>query len=192
MAAESNSYLFDATVRAIASKGIGQVQLRDIAGEAGVSLLSLYDRIPGRADLALFLSQEIDRSMVAESEADDPASSVRDRLFELLMLRLDRLMPLKDTLRQLGRRPGAKDAGAVLTDLPGFLCSLRRSMGLALELAGVSTSGVAGRVRISALTLIYLATFRSWLRDDSPDLGATMRTLDQQLARAERWAPRIP
>lgn len=192
MAAESDSFLFDAALRAIASKGIGQVQLRDIAGEAGMSLLSLYDRMPGRTDLALFLSEEIDRSMVSAAEESDPASSIRDRLFELLMLRFDRLMPLKDALRQLGRPAGSREAGAVLTDLPGVLCSLRRSMGLALELAGASTSGIAGQVRMSALTLIYLATFRKWLSDDSPDLGATMKTLDQQLARAERWATRIP
>ncbi len=192
MAAEANSNLFDATIRAIASKGIGQVQLRDIAGEAGVSLLSLYDRIPGRSGVALFLSQEIDRAMVAAAAEDDPASSIRDRLFELLMLRLDRLMPLKEALRQLGRPTGSKDSAAVITDLPGVLRSLRRSMALALELAGVSTSGIAGQVRISALMLIYLATIRQWLGDDSPDLGATMKTLDQQLARAERWAARIP
>ncbi len=184
--------MFDAAVRAIASHGIAKVQLRDIAAEAGLTLLGLYDQIPTRRDLPRFLAEEIDRSMVAAAEDSDPDASVRDRLFELLMSRFDRMMPLRDAMRQLGNRPGATDAGAILIDLPGMLISLRRSMALALELAGVPVSGIAGAVRIRGLMLVYLATLRRWLDDDSPDLGATMKTLDQQLARAERWASRIP
>jgi hypothetical protein len=32
-----------------------------------------------------------------------------------------------------------------------------------------------------------LATFRVWLRDDSPDLAPTMAALDRRLRGIERW-----
>jgi AcrR family transcriptional regulator len=191
VSAGASSTLFNAAVRAIARHGITQVQLRDIAAEADLPLLAVYDHIPGRGGLARFLSEEIDRAMVAEAEQSDAEASVRDRLFELLMLRFDRLMPLRGALAKIGQPAGAAGNAAVLIDLPGLLISIRRSMALALELVGVSTAGIGGQVRIQGLTLVYIASLRSWLGDDSPDMGATMKTLDQQLARAERWAPRI-
>ena len=33
----------------------------------------------------------------------------------------------------------------------------------------------------------YLSAARVWQRDDSPDMGRTMATLDQRLSRIERW-----
>ena len=41
---------------------------------------------------------------------------------------------------------------------------------------------------IALLALVWLATLRAWLRDDSPDLAVTMKALDSALARAEEAA----
>jgi hypothetical protein len=68
---------------------------------------------------------------------------------------------------------------------------LARSMGLMLEAAGVSSSGLAGLVRTKALGAIYLATMRDWFHDDSTDKARTMAALDGRLRRAEGWVRRF-
>ena len=70
------------------------------------------------------------------------------------------------------------------------LASLARSMACMLEAADLSASGLRGIVRIKALSAIYLATLRVWLRDESPDLSRTMASLDRHLRRAEWLAER--
>jgi hypothetical protein len=49
-------------------------------------------------------------------------------------------------------------------------------------------------VAVKLTTAAYLATARGWLRDESPDLGPTMATLDRRLRGIERWlgTPRRP
>ena len=58
-------------------------------------------------------------------------------------------------------------------------------MALILSAAGLSTSGLFGKLRIHGLLLIYTNAFRIWLLDDSPDFGKTMAVIDQDLHKAE-------
>jgi hypothetical protein len=115
----------------------------------------------------------------AWAEEDTP----RDRLFDVLMRRFDALGPYK---------PGV---AAVLSDLsrdpPSAACSapqLMRSMTWMLEAAGIASHGIAGCLRVQGLALLWLATLRVWLGDDSPDLARTMAALDARLRRAEQCA----
>jgi hypothetical protein len=61
-------------------------------------------------------------------------------------------------------------------------------MGWLLDAAGVSTAGLPGALRVRGLTVVWLAAVRAWARDDSADLAATMRAVDDALQRAERAA----
>jgi hypothetical protein len=64
-------------------------------------------------------------------------------------------------------------------------------MALMLEAAGLATGGVRGVLRIKGLALIYLATLRVWLRDESADKARTMAALDTQLRRTEALVLRL-
>ncbi len=61
-------------------------------------------------------------------------------------------------------------------------------MAAMLEAARLSAGGLRGLLRAKALGLAYLATLRVFLRDDSPDLAATMAALDRNLSRLDRLA----
>lgn len=61
-------------------------------------------------------------------------------------------------------------------------------MALALELAGISSSGLSGALRVKGLLVAYGDAFRTWLGDDSQDLTPTMAALDRNLRRAEKLA----
>src|SRR5207248_2974665 len=106
----------------------------------------------------------------------------RDRVFDLLMRRYDALKPYREALEVLGRE--------LPTDPPAALClgtGLLCSIGWMLEAAGISTDGLRGIVAVKLTTAAYLATARTWVRDDSPDLAPTMAALDRRLRGIERW-----
>jgi len=50
---------------------------------------------------------------------------------------------------------------------------------------------VVGAVRQKSLAALHVVVLRTWLRDDSADLGKTMVTLDSRLKTLEGWAQRF-
>jgi hypothetical protein len=114
------------------------------------------------------------------------AGSVRDRLFDLIMLRFDYLQ---------GRRPGVRALMRVLPFCPPLALALTEmnlaSMGWLLEAAGVETGGIKGALRKRGLLAVWLYGLRAWDKDESADLSATMAAVDKALVRAERFALRF-
>ncbi|MDA0997951.1 MAG: hypothetical protein O2944_07070 [Proteobacteria bacterium] len=153
----------------------------DIAETAGVPLAEALSLLPSRARIIRAAVARVDQTVLATLADDPPDGSAKDRLFDLLMRRLDVLD---------GRRGAVR---AILDDLRcdplAALClgpKLLQSMALTLEAAGISASGPLGRLRRKALGGIYLNTLRVWTRDDDPGLARTMAALDKGLRQAER------
>ena len=119
--------------------------------------------------------------------------AVRDRLFDLIMRRIDFLQQHRAGVIALMRHAP--------TD-PLLACWLTRAnlaaMGWMLEGAGISSAGLRGAIRKRGLLAVWAWTLRAWLRDESEDLSATMAALDVALMRAEQAAlqfaglPRAP
>jgi hypothetical protein len=127
-------------------------------------------------DLSAFRLQ-LDREVAAAFPEPDFDLAVRDQLFDILMERLDLANARRaDILAAFG---GCRQNPAEsLMGVP----SLAESMAKMLALAGVSTEGPQGALRIVGLTLGYLWVLRTWMEDDSKDLSATMATLDRTLS----------
>ena len=157
------------------------VGLADIAERAGISLAALLDSHPTKASIVAAFARRIDRATAEgrdESLADRPAA---ERLFDVVMRRLEALAPYKDGLRSI-LRGSCLDAEAALTGA----CAMHRSLTVMLESAGLSSSGPLGALRRKGLALIYADTLRVWLDDDSEDMARTMKVLDGHLRRADR------
>jgi hypothetical protein len=107
----------------------------------------------------------------------------RERLFDVLMRRLETLGPRKEAMRSLlhsaGRSPGLAIA------LNGLAV---RSMQWMLTAADIGAAGTRGMVRAQGLALLYGQVLRTWVDDDDPGLARTMAVLDRQLARGARWS----
>jgi AcrR family transcriptional regulator len=171
----------DAALALAAERGWRKVALKDVAQKSRLSLAELYTLYPGRAAILRALWRRMDAAVLAGGPAD--GDTARDRLFEIMMRRFDALAGHKAGIEAILR-----DAGA---DPLMFLCGavpVLRSMSWMLEAAGIGSHGLIGRARAKALALVYLATLRVWLSDDSPDLAATMAALDKRLRRAEGLA----
>lgn len=166
-------HILDTALELAAEHGWTRLTLGRIAGSANVSLSELYVHYPSKgALLAAFLARTDaatapDRVGPVGGEGG-VQESARDRLFDVIMRRLDALNPHKDAVRAILRNARCD---------PVTLCDghapFRRSLMWMLECAGLRSNGLFGAIRTEGLAVIYLATLRVWLRDESPDMERT-------------------
>ncbi|WP_020591109.1 TetR/AcrR family transcriptional regulator [Kiloniella laminariae] len=166
-------------------QGWQNLSLAEIAVAAKLPLSELYTIFPSKAAILKYLAAQADLQLMDGEEKDRLEQPVKDRLFDLLMNRFDTLSPYKRGLKAVIKAENGDPFAAVAQ-----LCHLRRSMGLVLEAAGISTSGLRGVLRTKALSAVYLAAFRVWLKDDSEDMVKTMASLDKGLGKLDSWARR--
>lgn len=179
--------VIQAAMQFAALNGWRAVTLYDVAREAGLTVGEVADAVGSRTGIIDHLARRADEAMLGAVDKDWPEESVRDRLFALLMARLDHLKGYREGLRAVLEAMPAEPVSA--------LCLVAgpsdRAMRLALEAAGVSTAGLRGRVRIRGLSLAYASIFRTFLDDESDDLSKTMAALDRRLKRLDNWAARL-
>jgi AcrR family transcriptional regulator len=174
--------IIEAMLTCIARQGWRRLSLADIAAEAGIPVLQVYRVFPSKPAILCGFFRRIDEAVLAaplDSESDERP---RDRVFDLLMRRFDALTPHRDAIEALGRDLPADPLAALAAG-----ARLLRSMHWMLEAAGISGEGLSGALAVKLTAGAYLATLRTWLRDDSPDLAPTMAALDRRLRGIERW-----
>ncbi len=173
--------IIETALRLAAETGWRDLSLAAIAAAAKLPLTKVYPVYSSKQAILNAFARRIDAEVLAAAELEAGEDRARDRLFDLLMRRFDALGPYRKALGNIvydqARDPLA--AGCALAQL-------RRTLALTLEAAGLSAGGLRGALRIKGLGLVYLATLRVWLRDESDDLARTMATLDRQLGRVER------
>lgn len=172
----------DALMALLAEQRFEDIGLAEVAGRAGLKLSQL--RAEFGSTLAIYAAhvKDIDRAVLAGGDADMTDEPARERLFDVLMRRLEALAPYKEAVRSLlrsvRRNPGlafAVNAMAV------------RSQHWMLEAAGISAAGPRGALRAQAAALLFARVVGVWLDDEDPALDRTMAALDRGLASAERW-----
>lgn len=169
-----------------ATGGWRSASLAIVAADAGASLAEAYGVIPTRLSILSGLLSRTDRRVLADGPAD-PDDAPRDRLFDILMRRFDALAADRDGVRAIVRDMPGDPLNALLL-APCFAAS----MAWMLEAAGLPAVGIGGSLRVKGLALVYLATLRTWLDDDSIDMARTMAALDRNLQRADSLARRLP
>ncbi len=172
--------LVDAAMKLAAERPWAEIGYREIAAAAGVPLAEAWRAAPGRSAILGHLSRMVDEAVLKEPVALDEGDA-RDRLFDVLMRRFDALGPYREGLASVVDALGRSPARALFGGLV-----LLRSMQAMLIAAGVPAEGLRGQLKAKGLAVVWLATLRTFLRDDSEDLSPTMASLDKQLRRAER------
>lgn len=169
-----------------AAGGWPSASLAAVAKDAGVSLADAYAQFPTRLSILSGLLGRTDRRVLADGPADAD-DAPRDRLFDILMRRFDALAADREGMRAIVRDMPGDPLNALLL-APCFAAS----MAWMLEAAGLPSTGVGGSLRVKGLAVVYLATLRTWLDDDSIDMAKTMAALDRNLQRADALARRLP
>lgn len=160
----------------IAEGGWARLSVSESARRAGLDVAAVRRRFPSKLAILVRFATLADTAGLTGALTEGP---VRDRIFDIVMRRIDTLQP---------HRPGVL---ALLRDLPRDPLTLLalgplslRSMAWMLEGVGVSAQGLRGQLRTQGMLALWLATLRAWSKDDSEDLSATMAGLDKALDRA--------
>jgi hypothetical protein len=112
--------------------------------------------------------------------ADEPP---RERLFDVLMRRIEILAPHREAIRSLIRSASRNPPLAMA--LNGLAV---RSQQWMLTAAGIGAAGPRGMLRAQGLSLLFGSVLQTWINDDDPGLARTMAALDRALSRGQRFA----
>lgn len=179
---DSDTRLVAGLWQVVAKHGWDGLTMRRVSAASGVSLAELRRRCPTPMHLLALHGRVMDQQ-VLEGTVADTGDAPRERLFDVLMRRIDAMQPHRRGILRLLDEALADPflALALASGLP-------RSMGWMLEAAQIGTNGFAGALRANGLVGVWLYTARAWARDNTEDLGATMAALDRALDRAEQAA----
>lgn len=181
-AMDDDAKLVTALWQVVAEHGWEGLTMARLAKASGLPLATLRRRCPSRLALLRLHGLAMDQA-VLEGGVADPASTPRDRVFDVLMRRIDAMQPHRAGLLRLFQDVRRDPLLALL-----LAAELPASMAWMLEAAGVTPVGIPGLLRVKGVTAVWLTTIRAWAKDDSEDLGATMAALDRALDQAERVA----
>ncbi len=156
-----------------------RVSFAQIAQRAGVPLSQMRVGYASTFDFLFAFGRSIDLEVLAEGGiAEEMAQeSAKERLFEVLMRRLDALEPHRAAVRSLlasARRNPALAAA--------LLKSGTRSQRWMLAAAGIDSAGLEGDVKAHGLAVLFARVVEVWLKDEDPGLSRTMATLDRELS----------
>jgi len=170
-----------AFMRLLAQRPIERVGFPEIAREAGVSLAELRNRYGDTLAILAAFIKDTDRAVLAGIDAEMAEEAARERLFDVLMRRLEVLAPHKAAVRSLMRSARCSPGLALM--LNGLAV---RSQQWMLVAADIDAAGPRGMVRAQGLAVLFASVLRTWLNDDDPGLARTMAALDRALARGQR------
>ncbi len=162
------------------------VTLADIARRAGLSLAELRQHVDGRDEILRHFARRVDAQVLASLEKDPLEGDAVDRLFELIMRRLEVLAPWRPAIRNI-----LKESPLIAGEHPPLACQYLASQRWMLSAAGLERPGLEGAACAAALGGIYLRALKTWVEDDDPGFSRTMARLDQDLKRAARWRERL-
>ncbi|HET9902922.1 MAG TPA: TetR/AcrR family transcriptional regulator [Xanthobacteraceae bacterium] len=157
-----------------------------VAERAGVPLDRCRAEFDSLFSVLAAQIEDTDRKVLAGRDADMAEEPARERLFDVLMRRLEILAPHKPAIRSLARSVRCNPALALALNALTV-----RSQTWMLDAAGISTAGLKGAVRAQGMACLYANVLRVWVEDDDPGLARTMAALDRQLARGAWWAGRL-
>jgi AcrR family transcriptional regulator len=166
----------------LGERSFEQIGLAEVAGRAGLKLSQLRAEFGSTLAILGAHIKEVDRAVLAGGDVDMADEPARERLFDVLMRRLEVLAPYKDAVRSImysaRRSPGlafALNAMAV------------RSQRWMLEAAGIGAHGPRGALRAQGAALMFARVLSVWIDDEEEGLDRTMAALDRGLSSAERW-----
>jgi AcrR family transcriptional regulator len=170
--------IIDALLELAGERNWEDITISDVAARANISLATFRDYFASKGAVLAAFSRRIDH-IVLDGTSDEMAGEpIKERLFDVLMRRLDALRPYKLGLEGIydwTRRDPL--AAAAMNRV------VVNSMRFMLEAAGVDSEGPIGAFKLQGLALAWGRVLRVWFYDDDPGLASTMAALDRELTR---------
>jgi len=166
----------------LGEKRFEQIGFGDIAARAGLTLANC--RAEFGSTLAIFAAhmKELDRKVLASGGGDMAEEPPRERLFDVLMRRIETMGPYREATRSV-LKSASRNPGLALA-LNGLAV---RSQQWMLTAADIDAAGPRGMIRAQGLAMLFASVLRTWVSDDD-DNARTMAALDRALARGQRMS----
>jgi len=167
----------------LAEKRFEDIGFAEIARRAGVSLSDVRMKHASKIEMLAAYMRDVDRAVLDGIDpglADEPP---RERLFDVLMRRLDVLAADKAAVKSLWQ--SARFNPGLTLAVNGLAT---RSMQWMLTAADISATGPKGMIRAQGLTFLFGSVMRTWANDDDPGQARTLAALDRALSSGQRWA----
>jgi len=161
------------------------VSLPLIAERAKVKLSDMRSAYSSKLKLVAAFYEKIDTAVLDERDEDMGDQPPRDRLFDILMSRIDALAEHREAVRAL--HAAGKDPALALD-----LNSLEvRSQKWMLIAAGIDVSGVKATVVAQGLAIAFGRVVGVWLDEEDEGMPRTMARLDKELDKGSDFMKRL-
>ncbi len=158
------------------------VSLPLVAERAGVKLSDMRGAYASKIDLVAAFAELIDTSVLDGRDEDMEDQPPRDRLFDVLMSRIDALAEYKEAVRAL-HRAARKDPALALD----FNSLEVRSQKWMLIAARIDLSGMKASVVAQGLAIAFARVVDVWLNETDEGMPRTMARLDKELERGSSF-----
>ena len=175
--------IIEAFFALLAEQSFEDIGYADLAARAGVPLATLRGEFGSKLPIVAAYIKAIDRKVLAGGDADIAEEPPRERLFDVLMRRLEALAPHKAAIRSLMR--SARRHPSLALAFNGLAV---RSQQWTLTAANIDAAGPSGIVRAQGVALLFAGVLRTFVHDEDEGLARTMAALDRALARGQRWS----
>ena len=167
----------------LGERPIERIGFAEIAEQAGVSLADLRGEFSSGLGILAAHVKELDRQVLSDVDPDMEEEPPRERLFDVLMRRLELLAPHREAVRSL-MRSARRDPPLALA----LNAMAVRSQQWMLTAAGISAAGPKGMLRAQGLSCLYANVLRTWVDDEDEGQARTLAALDRELARGQRFS----
>jgi len=167
----------------LAEKRFEEIGFGEIAARAGLTLSNCREEFGSTLAIYAAHMKNLDRKVLASSSGDMAEEPPRERLFDVLMRRIEMMAPQREAVRSLlksvQRNPGLAFA------LNGLAV---RSQTWMLTAADIDAAGPRGMIRAQGLAMLFASVLRTWIDDEDEGLARTLAALDRALSRGQRWS----
>src|SRR5246127_754895 len=181
LAAGDRGKIIAAFLTLLAEKPIERIGFAEIAEASGVSLAQLRNEFASTLAILAAHMKSIDRAVLSEDFGDVEEEPARERLFDVLMRRIEILAPHREAARSLMRSARRNPPLALALNSLAV-----RSQQWMLTAAGIGASGPRGMIRAQGLAGLFASVLRTWVDDDDHGQARTMAALDRALGRGQR------
>jgi AcrR family transcriptional regulator len=171
----------EALMALVAEQGWKHVELPQIAERAGLSLSALRDLFPSKGAMLAGFGRMLDKAVMDGANPDLIGEPAHERVFDLVMRRLDAMAPYKAAMRDIRRAVSGDLAMAAALNQ-----SALNSWRYLLASADIPVEDELGMLKIQGAVIVFARTMDAWLDDEDESQARTMAALDRELKNGER------
>lgn len=174
--------IVDAFMSLLEVQPIEEIGLSQIATRAEISLGTLRKEFGSKLEILAVFVRDVDRKVLDGHDADMADEPARERLFDVLMRRIEILTPHKHAIHSLLDSVGRDPCLALALNAMSV-----QSQQWMLTAADINASGPRGMLRAQGLAVLFARVLQTFVHDEDPGHARTMAALDRALGRGERW-----